>query len=109
MKSFLFTLTFVFGFLILSKAQTKIDKSSAVSVWTEADRKYLLYNLNRSMEEIIKETKDLSTQQWNFRESPDRWNINQIVEHIALWEILFMHEISRALADGAEFYFCLCS
>ena len=67
-------------------------------MWTAADRKYLLDNLIRSKEEIIKETNSLTKEQWNFKESPDRWNINQIVEHIALWEILFMHEISRALA-----------
>jgi hypothetical protein len=98
MKSFVTTLTFVFGLLILCNAQTKTDQSSSAPAWTEADRKYLLDNLTRSKEEIIKETKDLTKQQWNFKESPDRWNINQIVEHIALWEILFMHEISRALA-----------
>ena len=58
----------------------------------------LLDNLVRSKQEIIEQTKDLTKEQWNFKESPDRWNINQIVEHIALWELLFMREISRALA-----------
>ncbi|MEO5980045.1 MAG: DinB family protein [Chryseolinea sp.] len=98
MKITLITLTLFFGLLSLSKGQTKSDETSKVPVWTEADRKYLLDNLIRSKEEIIAETKNLITEQWNFKESPERWNINQIVEHIALWEILFMHEISRALA-----------
>jgi hypothetical protein len=53
-------------------------------LWTEADRKYLLDNLTRSREELIKETKGLTMEQWNFKESPDRWSINQIVEHIAI-------------------------
>ncbi len=98
MKSLLVTLTFILGLLILSKGQTKTDQSSTVPVWTEADRKYLLDNLIRSKQEIIEETKNLTKEQWTFKESPDRWNINQIVEHIALWEILFVHEISSALA-----------
>ena len=97
MKSFLITMLFVFGLLILSKGQSKADQSSTAPVWTEADRKFLLDNLIRSKEEIVWETKNLTKEQWNFKESPDRWNINQIVEHLALWEILLMHEISVAV------------
>jgi hypothetical protein len=102
MKSSLLTLTFIFGLLILSKGQAKPDQASTAPVWTEADRKYLLNNLIRTKEEIIKETKGLSKKQWNFKESPDRWNINQIVEHIGLWELLLMHEISDALARDPD-------
>jgi DinB superfamily len=98
MKITLLTLTFIFGLLIMGKGQAKIDPSSKVPVWTEDDRKFLLDNLVRSRQEIIEETRNLTKEQWNFKESPDRWNINQIVEHIALWELLFMREVSRALA-----------
>jgi len=97
MKILVVTLIFVLGF-IPGKGQTKTDQSSKVPVWTEADRKYLLDNLIRSKEEVMKETNGLTREQWNFKESPDRWSINQIVEHIALWELMFMHEISGALA-----------
>src|SRR5688572_22302816 len=71
-------------------------------LWTEADRKYLLDNLTRSREELIKETKGLTKEQWNFKESPDRWSINQIVEHIAIWELLMSHDISRMLSKGPQ-------
>ena len=100
MKSSLLTLTFICGLLILSNAQTKTDQSSTVPIWTEADRKYLLDNLIRSKQEIIEETKNLTREQWNFKESPDRWSINQIVEHICLWELIQMNEISVALRMG---------
>lgn len=70
--------------------------------WTEDDRQYLLKNLVRSKEELIKETEGLSKKQWSFKESPDRWSINQVVEHIAIWEMLIDHEISRALRDGLK-------
>jgi len=102
MKTSLVTLLFIFGALILSKGQMKIDQSSTVPEWTEADRKYLLDNLNRSKQEIIDETKNLTKEQWDFKESPDRWNIKQIVEHIGIWELLFMNEISRALARAPD-------
>ena len=98
MKSFLVALTFILLSFIPGQGQTTTAQPSAAPQWTEADRKYLLDNLIRSKQELMDETKNLSKKQWNFKESPDRWSINQIVEHIALWEILFMHEISRALA-----------
>jgi len=100
MKITLVTLTLVFGLLNLSKGQTITDESSKVPVWTEADRKYLLDNLIRSKEEIISETKNLTKEQWNFKESPDRWSINQIIEHICFWELIQMNEISVSLRMG---------
>ena len=100
MKKTLVTLTLIFGLLNLSNGQAKTDESSKVPVWTEADRKYLLDNLTRSKEELLAETKNLTKAQWNFKESPDRWSINQIVEHICLWELIQMSEISTSLQIG---------
>lgn len=70
--------------------------------WSETDRKYLLDNLTRSRDELVKETQDLTKAQWEFKESPDRWSINQIVEHIAIWELLLSHDISRAYNPGIK-------
>jgi hypothetical protein len=80
--------------LIILAQETKL--------WTEADRKYLLDNLIRSRDELICETKNLSPAQWNFKESGERWSINEIVEHIATWELLLDHEISRGLTAGPQ-------
>ncbi|MBS1508849.1 MAG: DinB family protein [Bacteroidetes bacterium] len=98
-------ITLVFGLFSLGKAQTKPEEPSKAPVWTEADRKYLVENLIRSKEEILAETKNLTKEQWNFKESPDRWSINQIVEHLCLWEIITMNDVSSALRMGplAEF------
>jgi len=94
------TLAFFLGLLIPGNGQTKPDPSVKVPVWTEADRKYLLDNLIRAKEELIAETKNLTKEQWNFKESPDRWSINQIVEHLCLWELIQMNEISTSLRIG---------
>lgn len=72
------------------------------SYWTEADRKYLIDNLTRSRDELLAETKGLSKEQWSFKESPDRWSINEVVEHIAIWELLLTHRISGQLANGPQ-------
>lgn len=100
MKIILVTLTLVFGFLTFSSGQTSTEQPSTTPVWTEVDRKYLVDNLIRSKEELLAETKDLTQEQWNFKENLDRWSINQIIEHICFWELIQMNEISVSLRIG---------
>jgi len=83
---------------INSFAQTSYVKNERS--WTEADRQYLVDNLTRSRDEVINETKGLTEAQWNFKESPERWSIAQIVNHIAIWELLLQREISQAFNGG---------
>ena len=91
--SFLFSLLFLIVVLAYSQ-ETK--------QWTEADRQYLVDNLTRSRDELIRETKDLTKEQWSFKETSDRWSINQIVEHIATWELLMTHDVSRMITSGPQ-------
>jgi len=71
-----------------------------IKEWVEEDRKYLLDNLIRSRDEILKEPENLSDAQWNFKESP--WSIKQAVEHIAIWELLLQREVSMDLSAGPQ-------
>lgn len=100
MKNILSIITLVVGLYFPTIAQTTTEQPTP-PVWTDADRKFLLDNLTRTKEELINETKNLSKKQWDFKESPDRWSINQIVEHLAIWELLLTHEISVALQQDA--------
>ncbi len=70
--------------------------------WTEGDRKYLLENLIRSRDELVKETEGLTRKQWSFKESADRWSINEVVEHLAIFELIFDREIGRALGGKPQ-------
>ena len=74
----------------------------AQTFWTESDRTYLIENLKRTRDLVIEETKNLTEQQWTFKEAPERWSINQVVEHLAIWELLLDREISQALVAGAQ-------
>lgn len=85
-------------FLLLISTQLNAQSPQ----WTEQDRSYLLQNLIRSRDELINETKGLTKEQWSFKESPDRWSINQVVEHIAIWEMLMDYDITRALQAGID-------
>jgi hypothetical protein len=74
------------------------DAQPLAQSWTENDRNYLVENLIRSRDELVKETKGLSRKQWSFKESDDRWSINQVVEHLAMFELIFDREISKGMA-----------
>ena len=92
MKSFFCTALTV---ALLSHSLAQQAKSSS-----DEERKYLVENLSRTRDEVITETRNLSQAQWNFKESDDRWSINQIVEHLAIWELLLDREVSQALVAG---------
>lgn len=70
--------------------------------WTDEDRKYLITHLEKTRDALIKETTGLTPAQWNFKESPDRWSIKEVVEHIDLWELLLQREINLALSWGSK-------
>lgn len=77
------------AFPLILAAQTKI--------WTESDRQYLIQHLTHSRDELVAATKGLTKAQWSFKESPDRWSINEVVEHLAIYEVLFQRHISQSL------------
>ncbi|RFS14234.1 DinB family protein [Emticicia sp. C21] len=79
-------------FLLISMSATAQNK-----LWTENDRQELIANLKKTKDSLIKETQSLSIEQWNFRESPERWTIGEIVEHLGLWERIFARETNIAL------------
>jgi hypothetical protein len=93
MKRFVCTLLVAISFLVTSSAQE-------FKPWNAKDRAYLLEHLTQSRDAIINETKNLSPAQWNFKESSSRWSINQVVEHLVIWEIIFQREINQGIIAG---------
>ena len=65
-----------------------ISANAQEKLWTEADRQYTLDNLKRTRDDLVKETENLTAEQWKFKESPERWSIAEIVEHLGNWELL---------------------
>jgi hypothetical protein len=76
--------------------------SYAQKSWTEADRSYTVDNLKRTRDELTRETQNLTNAQWHFHESPDRWSIAEVVEHLALWEISWAREIGMGIRNKPQ-------
>lgn len=61
-------------------------------VWTAGDRTMLLTELERTKQAIITETASLTDEQWHFKPSKEAWCIAQVVEHLGLYERIFLQE-----------------
>lgn len=94
--------TILFFLVTLSLISYAQEAPQQAQRWTEQDRKYLVENLIRSRDELLKETQGLSKKQWSFKESEDRWSINQVVEHMAFFELIFDREISKGLTGKPQ-------
>lgn len=71
-------------------------------LWTEKDRNFLLENLQRTSNEVKKETEALTLEQWHFKENDSSWSIAQVVEHLGLYERTFNHERTVILQSKPE-------
>lgn len=76
--------------------------SQTEKLWSEKDRKYLVGNLKHSIDSLKIVTRGLSKAQWTFKESPKSWSIAEVVEHLAIFELIFEREIGMAIAYGPQ-------
>lgn len=88
--------------LILILCSAFFTTGAQTNNWTENDRKYLLDNLTRSRDNLVKHVDKLTEKQWRFKESSDRWSINEVVEHVATYELLFQRLVSQSLASKPQ-------
>ena len=97
MKSILKYSLFPFLITILQAANCQ-----TAQLWTQKDRLYLIDNLERTKLEIVKETKDLTPRQWEYKEDSTKWSISQVVEHLGLYERIFAQEADIMLSIPAD-------
>jgi len=76
--------------------------SQTKRLWTESDRDFLVSHLERTKKEIINETQNLTLRQWSFREDSAKWSIGQVLEHLGLYERIFMQEADIMLSTNPE-------
>ena len=86
-----------FIFALLFVASTA-GKAQSLPSWAEQDREFLLENLKRTREEVIKETTNLTDNQWSYKEDSLHWSIAQVLEHLGLYERLFIQEADIMLS-----------
>lgn len=75
-----------------------ISVAQTVKRFTEADRKYLVAELERSRDAILRECAGLTAAQWQFSPDSGKWNIGQVLEHLGLYERIFAQEADIMLS-----------
>ena len=99
MKQYIKSL-FCAAFLFVSFCKVhsqKADKSLPFTIWSTQDKGLLIGGLERTRNELINEVRDLSEQQWNFKEDSSRWSIAEIVEHLFAQNESYRIEMRTAL------------
>ena len=66
------------------------------------ERELVLQHLASSEARMLGLVDGLSEAQWNFRETPERWSIGEIVEHCALFEGFILGKIVAAIEAAPE-------
>jgi DinB superfamily len=66
------------------------------------ERQLVLDQLATSEASLLALVANLTPQQWTFRETPDRWSIAEILEHVIVFENFLKSVISRTLAEDAQ-------
>ena len=66
------------------------------------ERQLVLNQLASSEARLLELVNGLTLQQWSFRETPDRWSIAEIVEHLILFENFILQTIAKVLKAPPE-------
>lgn len=82
--------------LVLSILLCAALAASAQEV-SKAERDRLLKYLKQTGNNLKKETRGLSAEQWSFKQAPDRWSVKDCLEHLALTEDLVHQMINDRL------------
>ena len=68
---------------------------------SSADLDHARVYLQQTQDLVVGATKGLSKEQWNFKPSPDRWSIAEIVEHVVVVQDYFLGPIRESLSKAA--------
>ncbi|MBD2701338.1 DinB family protein [Spirosoma sp. BT702] len=79
-----------------------LASAQTVKLWTETDRKFLVDNLERTKLAVISETRNLTPAQWHFKKDSASWSIAQVVEHLGVYERIFVQEADIMLSSKPE-------
>lgn len=102
-------LTFIIASIVLwscTKPQPEdknisVEKTRHEMLWIDADRLFILNELERTTNELVTETEHLTEEQASFRENLDRWSITEIIEHLEVQNELHYREI-RAISKTPQ-------
>src|SRR4249919_1114015 len=74
----------------------------AATGMTDEDREHLLVHFQMTTQMVAEQVRGLSPAQLEYKASPDRWSIREIVSHLAVAEPDYWREIQKALKAAPD-------
>src|SRR5215472_7361888 len=72
------------------------------AVMTKMDREHLLVHFEMTTQMVAEQLRGLSPAQLEYKASPDRWSIREVVSHLAVAEPDYWREIQAALKAAPD-------
>ena len=69
---------------------------------TNADREHLLVHFEMTTQMVAEQVRGLSPAQLEYKASPDRWSIREVISHLAVAEPDYWREIQKALKAAPD-------
>src|SRR5438270_12149556 len=69
---------------------------------TKEDREHLLVHFEMTTQMVAEQVRGLSPTQLEYKASPDRWSIRQVVSHLAVAEPDYWRDIQKALMAAPD-------
>src|SRR5580765_5489173 len=69
---------------------------------TDRDREHLLVHFEMTTQMVAEQIRRLSPAQLEYKASPDRWSIREVVSHLAVAEPDYWREIQKALKAAPD-------
>ena len=88
-------------FLVLTMVLTMTLRLSAAPM-SDADREHLLVHFEMTTQMVAEQVRGLSPAQLEYKASPDRWSIREVVSHLAVAEPDYWREIQQALKAAPD-------
>jgi len=71
----------------------------AAAPLTQGERDRAMSLLHATRKQVLDAVANLSPEQWNFKQAPDRWSIAEVAEHITVTEAGLFHLVERMLKE----------
>lgn len=91
-----------FRFILFIPALLFMNFRAMTPELNSAERKLAIDYLTNTKKDLLKSIKGLSTEQLNFKSSPESWSVAECLEHIALSETNLFGMIQGTLKEAAD-------
>ncbi len=89
-------LPMIIGLTVLSagnSCQQQADPNWYQRAWSDADRQFLMDQLDQSLQEVRTLAQSLNEEQWNWQSDSASWSVAMIIEHLIVHDELFYREV----------------